>query len=349
MSRQSGDPVIKDRLATQIAQRMREAIHGGEWTGVLPGILPLMERFGVSRPPVLEAMAILEGEGWIGPARPGRQREIRSKEAVVAGDTLLFCRGLARSMSLLTEEVFHDLDGWFLRKGIAMQQVICDPGKPLEFQRVLGEVFRKMPSVMGVVSLDAPHAEIRGGIGPSCPLFLMGGQIIPDENCAQVGTSVSLLVQRGLAHLFGRGVKSLCLVLEWSMPPTTVARVREVARAAFAEAGRDFDEALHVVHMENGRVPVIVRQILRDTNPQVILTVGVDHWTRLHWEVRQVDMKPVVLSLWNSRFFRQFEQPPALFELALKDYTKALIRWHRALQDGTDYRFSRIVGARLLW
>lgn len=347
MGRQIEDFVTRERLALQVAEKMREAIRSGEWVGELPGIRGLMARFGVSRPPVLEAMVALEREGWIGPARAGRQREVHTLEDLTSEGVVLFCREIGNAMPSLTARVFQDLDGWFLRHGIAMQQVIRDPRKPKLFEQSLKEVFRRTSAVSGVVALDVPHAEIRRVIGPLCPLMLMSSSSIPDDNCAIIAAKLVILVDRALRHLFERGIKRLCLVLG-GVPATTVTHLQEVASRAFADAGVPFQANFHVVVMEPGRVPLTVREIMRKEHPQVLLTVGDDYWARLQWEVHQLRTDTKVMTLWNSPQFRQFEQPPAVFELAISDYTKALLQWTRALQSGANYRFVKQVGAKLL-
>lgn len=339
--------MTRDRLALQVAAKMREAIRSGEWVGELPGIRGLMARFGVSRPPVLEAMVALEREGWIGPARVGLQREIHPLETLTSDGILLFCREEGSSMPSLTAQVFQDLDGWFLRRGIEMQQVIRDPRKPKVFEQSLKEVFRRTAAVSGVVALDVPHAEVRRAIGSVCPLLLMSSRSIPDDNCASIATRLTPLADQAVRHLFARGIKRLCLVVG-GVPAASVANLRETVRGAFEDSGQVFHANLHVAEMQHGRVPLVVRELIRKERPQVLLTIGDDHWARLQWEVHEQGADTQVLALWNSPQFRQFEQPPAVFALAISDYTKALQQWNRALQSGANYRFEKHVGAKLL-
>lgn len=70
---------IPDRrpLAALVAEALREALRGGEWSGWLPGERALCERLGVSRPTLRLALAELQREGWVAVAQGRRRRILR--------------------------------------------------------------------------------------------------------------------------------------------------------------------------------------------------------------------------------------------------------------------------------
>ncbi|MBK1831924.1 substrate-binding domain-containing protein [Verrucomicrobiaceae bacterium R5-34] len=63
-------------LAEQLARALSEEIENGVWTKRLPGYRVLGKRFGVSRPTCERALLILESNGLIGPAEPGKMRAV---------------------------------------------------------------------------------------------------------------------------------------------------------------------------------------------------------------------------------------------------------------------------------
>lgn len=60
----------------QVAGVLRDLIARGEWVGNLPGYRKLEKRLGVNRSTLERAMEMLEAEGVIGRAEPGKRREI---------------------------------------------------------------------------------------------------------------------------------------------------------------------------------------------------------------------------------------------------------------------------------
>ena len=60
----------------QVAQVLRSLIGSGEWGSHLPGYRTLEKRLNVHRETIEKALALLEDEGVVAPAMPGKRREI---------------------------------------------------------------------------------------------------------------------------------------------------------------------------------------------------------------------------------------------------------------------------------
>ena len=68
---------LERRTLTEcLAEKLREEIAGGVWTGRMPGYRVLCAKYEVSRPTCEAAFLILEKEGILAPAEPRRTRKI---------------------------------------------------------------------------------------------------------------------------------------------------------------------------------------------------------------------------------------------------------------------------------
>lgn len=72
--------IRKEKIAQGVADALRAEIAKGQWDSVLPGYRKLQEYFGVGRPAILKACAILTEEGVLEEAEPKKPRMIARKE-----------------------------------------------------------------------------------------------------------------------------------------------------------------------------------------------------------------------------------------------------------------------------
>jgi len=179
------------RKDQQVANALRSLIENGEWQQQLPGYRTLEQRLQVHRKVVERALSLLETEGLIAPAEPGKRRKICNRAgepAASASRRLLMvgpkpihaCSPTHRAVLLEVlqqaekrgwDTHFHHFDFDFPRRAVnAMKQIVAD-------HRPTRLVLSSPTSALGKWAETAP-----------VPCFLMGGAFL---SCSGAGVAVS--------------------------------------------------------------------------------------------------------------------------------------------------------------
>ena len=179
----------KKSLAETVCQHLREAIIAGRWRDTLPGIRTLCGEIQVSRQTMLVALRLLEDEGYVLPAAPGKARVINAKmigpkaaaKKKSARPTIAIIASLNESLLSRTDEsICRHLrqsitSRDFVHKHIAFPDITFARGaknindliahNPADIYIVLGA---HAQCAMALKKLDVPVVYLGGGQSEKC-------------------------------------------------------------------------------------------------------------------------------------------------------------------------------------
>lgn len=338
--------VRRPRLSTHVADELRHLLDEGVWGDRLPGVHALMERLGVSAPPVQEALEMLERQGRIGPARPGKGRGILSVNPSPASRRLLVCSPVPAEMTSLTQEIQWEIEPALAKLAMPWQGIQRHERRKGDYLQGIAAIMKKA-DVGGVIGLDVPHRELREAVGPSVPLLQVGSLEFDDPRASSIAVNLSELLEVCLLHLFRLRYKRIGLLCPFR--PNMHRKLLDVMQRVHDEQGLPFSAEAQFPFVENENLARTLRQMIAGRHLDLLLTVRENIWTRVVWELNGMNVRVPVLNLWNASVFRHFESPPCLVNLRFKDFPKAVKNWCAAASEGRTPVFRRSVGFRILF
>jgi len=116
-------------LSEELAQAITDEIAAGVWTDRLPGYRMLGKRYQVSRPTCESAMELLEANGIIAPATPGKMRSILRNKAKKQASAILHLLIIIDSQhppTPLDAELVAQIENFWKIDGGEVTRVECD-------------------------------------------------------------------------------------------------------------------------------------------------------------------------------------------------------------------------------
>lgn len=329
--------------------RLRDDLAGGLWRCELPGVRELMRYYGVSLPPVLAALDVLEREGCIGPVRAGRRRLIRQAAATPEEPWFLLCRPSFESMTAMTAKNHRLITQEWENSGIRWRTVVRNEARAKDCIEEIRALVTAQPGLAGAVGLDVYQVELRAALGAEMPLLMLGAKVVADDRCAAIRLRVGELVPSALRYLLGRGVQGVAIVpalvqrsvYDYSLP---------LVAQAYREFGIPFVAEQHFPWVDPGTLPAVLRTMIRSGNARVLVTIEDTIWPRVLWEVQRLRADVEVIALWPSApMFAAFENPPRLCEVNFEDYIKWTMEWCQEVRLGRVPCFERNITVRGVW
>lgn len=171
-------PFRQRSLIEQIADHLRLGFRNGHWCGELPGVRSLVNELGVSKDSVEAALRLLEADGSLKAAGPGRRKQI-----ALARDT----HGKARSL-----RVGVVLSDSLRQINLHSQQLMLDVIRRIEnaghtcftAERSMSELGYKIPRIARMVesakadawvAYSAPREVLEWFVARSIPVMAVGG------------------------------------------------------------------------------------------------------------------------------------------------------------------------------
>ncbi|MCH7225497.1 substrate-binding domain-containing protein [Haloferula sp. A504] len=215
-------PIEKTSLPAQVARHIREDISSGVWNDRLPGRRLLAQRYQVSQRTCSAAVALLERDGMLGTAEPGKGPRILPAAIEMHADSRTPVL-LILHQSLVP--IPHD-EELLLR---ALQEAWEQEGGRVVWQGVDFQ-YRKSPgsrieTLIARHSADAIVTLCPGGTWPDetskrLPTFQLGGPPPREHAATLLAFSVSWEVSRVVRHLSERGHRRILATTEypWMVP-----------------------------------------------------------------------------------------------------------------------------------
>lgn len=342
------DWVSRPRTGTLLAEKLRQDLREGAWIGELPGIRPLMNHYNVSAPPVREALEILEHEGWISPARKGRNRSItRNKRPGDAAEFLLG-RPEIEDMTWLTRVIYRLMTDAFDTMKIPRREVIFKKGRQHDFAKKLREELSERSGITGVMGLDVRHETIRAGVGMELPLLMIGSRLQNDPRCATVAIKLSDIIPQAIDHLHAKNVPAFSIISAGLTKPLYDSLL-PVIRDRYETLGIVFRQEVDFPWIGPGELLPALRIMTREGKPRLLVTINEAMWARVLWEVRRMSHVVDVIAMWPSTAFMAFESPPCLCQVKTNEFIKHILKWHADVKLGRIPAWSHSVGVKAIW
>lgn len=171
-------PFRQRSLIEQIADHLRQGFRNGHWCGQLPGVRSLVAELGVSKASVEAALRLLEADGSLGSAGPGKRKEIVAPRGSEAKAQVL------RVGVLLSDSLE--------RINLHSQQLMLDVIRRIEnaghtcftTERGMSELGYKIPRIARTVesaqadawvAYSAPREILEWFVSRSIPVMAVGG------------------------------------------------------------------------------------------------------------------------------------------------------------------------------
>ncbi|MFD2160115.1 GntR family transcriptional regulator [Rubritalea tangerina] len=334
--------VRRIKLEEGVVEGLRGDIEAGVWGEYLPGVRKLMQRYGVSRPPVEAALVQLESEGMLAAAQLRKRRQIIRKESGVRRGGMVLVRPPFSQLSALSREVLTRLEPYLREAGYAYEEFAVD-----EHRRGEGEDHR-VRSVRGdeaVIGLDMSHGWMRERFPFPCPMLLLGGKAFEDSECAAVGLRMGEAIEEAVYHALMHGCREVCLA-EVGLPRGVRTKFGGYVERAYARAKKPYHAAFHTPHLEASKVGMRLREAVLGRPIDMVLTTKEYAWSRVIYELQCAGIAVPVKNMLREGTFSLFDVSPAVVSPVLEDYDRGIQEWLESMKVGRRCDFSRGVRTR---
>ena len=221
-------------LISETAAALKEWIGTGVLGGTLPGELPLKTRLRVGRDTLRLALRMLEQEGWVTPARQGRQRQVQKQRLASASSltrrhrpvTLLSPHRIVDRIVLLEME---DLQKHLAEKGRELQFISPDIFHVKKPDRHLRRLVAENPSAAWILYSVGEAAE-RWFQRQKIPAFIYGTPF-PGVNLPCVANDWESAAFHAGVQLARLGHRVIGLLQSEELLPRVLAAKRGLCRA----------------------------------------------------------------------------------------------------------------------
>jgi len=221
-------------LIAETAAALKEWISTGVLGGTLPGELPLKTRLRVGRDTLRLALKMLEQEGWVTPARQGRQRQVQQKRPSTAPSlarrhlpvTVLSPHRIVDRIVLLEME---DLQKHLAEKGRELQFISPDIFHVKKPDRHLRRLVEENPSAAWILYSVGEAAE-RWFEQEQIPAFIYGTPF-PGVNLPCVANDWESAAFHAGVQLARLGHRVIGLLQSEELAPRVQAAKRGLRRA----------------------------------------------------------------------------------------------------------------------
>lgn len=329
--------IQKRKIANDVAEALRVEIANGRWNTTLPGYRKLQEYFGVGRPAVVDALAILTEEGILLEAEPRAPRRLSGKVSEIRNPRVESCKRL-RIVSHKSEEHWEPLTTKTvagLRRGL---------GEDWSIETlIVHNYFSRTPTVelQRMVELNPsclwlfirPPADVVKWIGfTGLEAISLGGADV-DERVPGLGINwpqVSLEMLALLTRLGHQRISFFC----FPGSDEVWERYAGKLKVGFAEFGLKFHPAYNapvVSLVDREKAYEVVQGILRHTPPTavvcdsfkqylVLLSCCAEKGLKIGVDLAVIVSGEAELSSW-------FSPRPTSLRFSSKKWSEILIQW----------------------
>lgn len=346
----------RNTLSEQLAAEISKEITAGVWTERLPGHRILGKRYDVSRPTCERALNILEANGLISPAEPGKMRKILRKESKKAASDQLHLLVVIDSRHPPTQEdaaLILQIEDFWKSEGGQTSRVQCD----LMRIRKPAYLLKKWISASGAncVFFDTITLEwVKAVETFKLPCYATGGSLRGSVGLLSgSGFKIVDCITGLLREVLELGHRRILLVMGRATPEEVMtSAVQESTAPIFAE---NWDgEEVSFSHM----IPDLVhpsdwhewwRMTLTKERPSVVITENVfqaiclNNYCLAHGIQMPRDMSLVVLE--DADFLAWLQPSPTRYRHLHEDALRHFRSWVRG---GFPHGSIKFLGAELV-
>lgn len=219
-------PFRQRSLIEQVADHLRLGFRSGHWCGQLPGVRELVRELGVSKDTVEAAIRLLEAEGSLKSAGPGRRKEI------------VFSRGAEGKSRVLRVGIL--LSEPLRQINLSAQQVMLGLMRRVEnaghicfsVDRSMSELGYKLPRIARMVeaakadawlAYSAPADVLEWFVGRSLPVMAIGGRF-SGLNVASSTSEIDEAIRSSVRALSELGHRRIVAISpdSWRLPTPSI-------------------------------------------------------------------------------------------------------------------------------
>lgn len=339
-------------LAEHAARHLREGFRSGLWRGCLPGVRQLAAQLGVSRDTAREALQLVEAEGLVIHAGPGRARQVAPPADSVAARTL--------RVGILLPIPLHEDNAHTHHLISGVQQAVESLGHVCFIApRVLAQLGQRPARVLqhlqecgadAWIIYSAPRLVLEAAAGWPLRVFALGGV---SEGLALPGTRTDLTapMEAAVDFLTERGHRKVVLICPpwWRSPGPNHAATAFLRRLEANAGPRRIDPAYHLPEWEH--TPEGLHELLRAlffaTAPTALLIMEPEcvgpALVFLAGRGLEVPGKVSVVNLLPDPMQAFYRVPLAHFEWPLQRHVQNVVRWIRSVARGRpDNRYGTL-------
>ncbi|WP_035615402.1 substrate-binding domain-containing protein [Haloferula sp. BvORR071] len=334
-------PFRQRSVAEQIVDHLREGFRNGHWRGQLPGVRSLVRELGVSKDSVEAALRLLEAEGSLQSAGPGRRKEI-----VLSRDAPGEFRSLR--IGVLFSDPLRQIN-------LYAQQVMLEVIRRIEnaghtcvtAERSLGELGSKLPRIVRMiesakadawVAYSAPREVLEWFVTRSIPVVAVGGGYsgLPVASSASqldeaIHDSVRVLSDLGHRRIVAISPDS------WRLPaPSLTGQSFLSALAACGHSPTSYN--LPAWDQTPEGLEKLLESLFLITPPTALIFVNpASYVAALDFFGRKgirVPRDVSVISMTTGPMFSLLPHRPAHFEWPVEEHVRRVNRWVKCLAKG---------------
>lgn len=337
-------PFRQRSVIEQIADHLREGFRRGHWCGQLPGVRPLVRELGVCKDTVEAALRLLEDEGCLQSAGPGRRKQIVVSRDL-KGESKVLRVGVLLSDSLPQINLYSQQAMLGVIRRIENAGHTC-----FTAERSMSELGFKVPRVARMiesakadawVAYSAPRGVLEWLVTRAIPVVAVGGGFsgLP---VACSASQVDEAIRASIRELSALGHRRIVAISpdSWRLPaPSLTGR-------AFLSA---LEECGHSPTSYNlpawDQTPEGLEKLLESlfliTPPTALIFVNpAPHVAALEFFGRKGIRVPrdlSVISMTTGPVFSLLPRRPAHFKWPVENHIRRVNRWVKCLaKGGTD-------------
>lgn len=203
-------------LSEELAEAITKEIAAGVWKERLPGYRVLGKRYDVSRPTCERALAVLEANGVVGPAEPGKMRPVlrkRFKKMVSARMNLLIVIDSRHPPSPLDAETLMQVEIFWKAEGGEVSRVECDLMRNSKPSYLLKKWIRALGADCLVFETIASAEWIMATEKLGLPCYAFGGASGGRGILSRTGFQVTKCIEKSLPEILKLGHRRILLVI----------------------------------------------------------------------------------------------------------------------------------------
>lgn len=206
----------RSSLVAETVKSLREAVLSGHWRGQLPGERRLCEEWGISRPTLRAAQAVL--------AREGMLKVAHGRRTLIAGGTAEDDRARPLSVALLSPEPLHAMPPFVLLWLDELRARLQAAGHQLQVHAGRAECARKKPArALGALVEASPAAAwvlfqsteaVQRWFAERRLPCLVVGSVFPGVPLPAVDRDYRAVCSHAVGHLARRGHTHLAFLMQ---------------------------------------------------------------------------------------------------------------------------------------
>jgi len=334
-------PFRQRSLIEQIADHLREGFRNGHWRGQLPGVRSLVRELGVSKDTVEAALRLLEADGSLQSAGPGRRKEIVAprnapeefkslRVGVLLSDPL-------RQINLYAQQVMLEV----IRR-IENAGHTC-----VTAERSLSELGAKLPRIARMIesakadvwiAYSAPREVLKWFVTRAIPVMALGGGF-SGLSVASSASRVDDPIRDSVKMLSGLGHRRIVAISpdSWRVPVPSLtgqAFLSSLEECGYPPTGYN----LPAWDQTPEGLEKLLESLFLITPPTALIFVDpASYVAALEFFGRKgirVPQDVSVISMTSGPIFSLLPRRPAHFRWPVEEHVRRMNRWVKCLAKG---------------